>query len=114
MKTIIIPIFLLSILLLVSQNSFANGRLSDVDRDIKKGVIEINELMVDRNRDEALESINEVSSQLRGKKYEPEFSVYQNLERLEFYLRKTEWVMARRILKSLMTDMDLEYQPTYE
>ncbi|MGB3211475.1 MAG: hypothetical protein WBB19_12280 [Desulforhopalus sp.] len=114
MKILFIPVLLLSLLVVGMQNCFANGRLSGVDEEIKEGVIKVNELMVDKDRERSLAAINEVAGQLRGIEVEPELSVYQNLERLEFYLSKYEWIKARRILKGLMDDMGLSYKPTYD
>jgi len=95
-------------------NVQASGRLAGVDENIKERVIEINSIMVSKDRDESLKAINELADTLRTTKKEWEYSVLQNVERIEFFISKYDWVKARRILKDLMTDMNLEYQPTYE
>lgn len=104
----------LSLLFLSTSLCLAEGRLSDVDADIKKGVVEINDIMTEKDREKALDAINELAGKLAGMKKESEYSVWQNLERLEFYLSKYEWAKSRRILEGLMDDMGLQYEPTYD
>lgn len=107
-------VYVLAIFLsMIAAPGYADQSLANIDDEIKQDVVKINEIMIEKERVEALAVIDRTLAKLEGTSDAAEIDVYQNLNRLKFHLSKYEWDMARRILDDFMAELGLEYQPTF-
>ena len=75
---------------------------------------QINELMTEKKRPEALAGIQDLIGKLEGADSKEKEDLRNYLKRLDFYLSKYNWDMARRVMMGIMEDQGLEYEKTYE
>lgn len=85
----------------------------DIAEEIKEGVVTINEIMVGKDRVKALAAIDDALEMVDENGGDAQEDLHRNLGRLKYYLSKYNWDRARRVLKGIMEDLGLEYQPTY-
>lgn len=105
----------LALALILASPSLVFGQSSDKDFDEKvvEGIVEVNSLMVEKDRVKALKAIDDVLLLLDTQGDGAYQDTGERLDRVKFFLSKYNWDRARRILKGAMEDIGLEYQPTY-
>lgn len=107
-------VFVVLILMMaLSATVFAKANFDNIAGEVKEGVVTINGIMVNKDRVKALAALDEVLEMVDKKGGDAQAELHKSLGRLKYYLSKYNWDRARRILKGIMEDLDLEYQPTY-